>query len=124
MFGQTARNGIFKLLKAQESVPPAYVARVGNLSPAIVARNQVGIGLSYQPASPCSLDTQFQTLFLESIPRPIAGLMFPTLAGRCNNPIPNRFLAPIDCSKIPTLDKPIERGGGRLFRDNEILLLS
>jgi hypothetical protein len=47
---------------------------VGNLSNAMGARNQVGIGLSYRPASLCSLATQFQTRFLESIPRPIAGL--------------------------------------------------
>ncbi len=40
------------------------------------ARNQVGVGLSYRPASLCSLATQFQ--FLESIPRSIAGLKFPT----------------------------------------------
>jgi hypothetical protein len=43
------------------------------------ARNQVGIELSYRPASLCSLATQFQTRFLESIPRPIAGLKFSTL---------------------------------------------
>jgi hypothetical protein len=42
-------------------------------------RNQVGIGLSYRPASLCNLATQFQTRFLESIPRPIAGLKIPTL---------------------------------------------
>jgi hypothetical protein len=42
------------------------------------ARNQVGIGLSYRPASLCSLATQFQTRFLESIPRPVAELRFPT----------------------------------------------
>jgi hypothetical protein len=30
------------------------------------------IGLSYRPASLCSLATQFQTRFLGSIPRPIA----------------------------------------------------
>jgi hypothetical protein len=52
---------------------------VGNLSPAMGARNQVGIGLSCRPASLCSLAYQFQTRFLESIPRPIAGLKFPTL---------------------------------------------
>ncbi len=40
------------------------------------ARNQVGIGLSYWPASLCSLATQFQTQFLELIPCPIAGLKF------------------------------------------------
>ncbi len=38
------------------------------------------IGLFYWPASLCGLATQFQTLFLESIPRPIAGLKFPTLS--------------------------------------------
>jgi hypothetical protein len=67
---------------SRESIPPSYVACVGNLSPAMGARNQVGTGLSYRPASLCSLATQFQTWFLESIPRPIAGLKFPTLAGR------------------------------------------
>jgi hypothetical protein len=51
----------------------------GNLRPAMEARNQVGIGLSYRPASLRSLATQFQTRFLESIPRPIAGLKIPTL---------------------------------------------
>ncbi len=51
----------------------------GNLSPAMGARNQVGIGLSYRPASLCSLATQFRTRFLESIPRPTVGLKFSTL---------------------------------------------
>jgi hypothetical protein len=51
----------------------------GNLSPALGARNQVGIGLSYRPASLCSLVSQFQTRFVESIPRPIAGLKITTL---------------------------------------------
>jgi hypothetical protein len=55
------------------------VSCVGNLSSAMGARNQVGIGLSYRPASLFSLATQFQTWFLESIPRPIAGLKFSTL---------------------------------------------
>jgi hypothetical protein len=50
----------------------------GNFSPAMRARNQLGIGLSYRPASLCSLATQFQTRFLESIPRPIAGLKLST----------------------------------------------
>jgi hypothetical protein len=98
---------IFELLRSpgidsKESIPTAYVSwqagtitlsfpvpspyrlfkknsKVDNLSPAMGARNQVGIGLSYRPASLCSLATQFQTLFLESVPRPIAGLKFPTL---------------------------------------------
>jgi hypothetical protein len=41
-----------------------------------LGRNQVGIGLSYRPARLCSLATQFQTWFLESIPRLVAGLKF------------------------------------------------
>jgi hypothetical protein len=40
------------------------------------ARNQVGIGLLYRPASLRSWATQFQTRFLESIPRPIRDLSF------------------------------------------------
>jgi hypothetical protein len=51
---------------------------VGNFSPALGARNQVGIGLLYRPTSPCSLASQFQTRFQESILRPIAGFKFPT----------------------------------------------
>jgi hypothetical protein len=43
------------------------------------ARNQVGIGFLYLPASLCSLATQFQTRLLEVIPRPIAGLKFSAL---------------------------------------------
>ncbi len=60
-----------------------YLCCVGNFSPAMGARNQVGIGLSYRPASLCSLATQFQTRFLESIPRrPIAGHKYSTLSER------------------------------------------
>ncbi len=53
------------------------------LVPLMGARNQVGIGLSYRPASLCSLASQFQTRFLESIPRPLAGLKFSTLYKQC-----------------------------------------
>ncbi len=42
------------------------------------ARNQGGIGLSYRHASLWGSAAQFQTRFLESIPRPIAGLKFST----------------------------------------------
>jgi hypothetical protein len=48
------------------------------IDPAMGARNQVDIGLSYRPANLCSLATQFQTRFLESIPRPIAERKFST----------------------------------------------
>jgi hypothetical protein len=59
---------------------------LSNLSPAMGARNQVGIGLSYRPASLCSLATKFQTRFLESIPRPMAGLKFSTLISSLSCP--------------------------------------
>jgi hypothetical protein len=45
------------------------------------ARNQVRIGFSYRPASLCCLATQFQTRFLESIPRPIAGHVYSVYGG-------------------------------------------
>jgi hypothetical protein len=63
---------------------------VGTFSPAMGARNQVGIGLSYRAASLCSLATQFQTRFLESIPRPKAGFKFSTLVIRQVTHIINR----------------------------------
>jgi hypothetical protein len=54
------------------------VFSVGNFSLAMGARNHVGIGLLFRPASLCSLATQFQTRFLASIPHHIAGLKFST----------------------------------------------
>jgi hypothetical protein len=44
------------------------------------AGNRVGMGLSYRPASPCSLASLYDNL------------------------IPTWFLGPIDCSKIPALE--------------------
>ncbi len=55
-----------------------HVSRILIRIPAMGTRNQVSIGLSYRPAILCSMAAQFQTRFLESIPRPIAGLKFPT----------------------------------------------
>ncbi len=46
-------------------------------------------------ASLCSL------CFLESILELPKSLQIRVLAGRCDNPLHTRFLAPIDCSKIP-----------------------
>jgi hypothetical protein len=60
---------------------------VGNLSPAMGARNQVGLGLTYQLAKLRSLATQFQTRFLESIPRPIAGLKFSSVLKEPPHPV-------------------------------------
>ncbi len=52
-------------------------------------------------------DNPIPTRFLA----PIDCFKIPALAGRYDNPIPTRFLAPIDCSKIPSLagryDNPI-----------------
>ncbi len=100
-----SRARIFKLLRSpridsKEPIPPGCVACVGNLSPTMGAWNQIGIGgigLLYRPACLCSFSTQFQTRFLESIPRPIAGLQFSTLTGRYDNPVPTQFLAPKYC---------------------------
>jgi hypothetical protein len=113
------RARIFKFLRSprinfNEPIPPGCVACVGNLCPAMSARNQVGKGMSYRPASLCSLPTQFQTRFLELIPLPIVVLKFSTLAGRYDNPIPTRFLAPIDCLKISALYTDIK---GTVQRD-------
>jgi hypothetical protein len=71
------------------------------------ARSQVGIGLSYRPASRCSLATQFHTRFLESIPRPIAGLKFSTL-----NPYPNRQLTTKAARQQPPLLLDVVGGCG------------
>ncbi len=73
-FHHQVRFSSYCTVHCTESV---FVNSVGNLSPAMGARNQVGIGLSYRPASLSSLATQFPTRFLESIPRPVAGLKFP-----------------------------------------------
>jgi hypothetical protein len=65
------------------------------------ARNQEGIGLSYWPFSRCSLATQFQTGFLESIPRPIAGRKFSALEmeayGTGQTAVPYGLLYRTDC---------------------------
>jgi hypothetical protein len=41
-----------------------------------------------------------------------ASLIIYSLAGRYDNPIPTRFLALIDCSKIPALPSASEGHGG------------
>ncbi len=56
-------------------------------------RNQVGIGLLYRPARLRRL--------AESIPGLLKSLKIPPLAVRNDNPIHTRFLALIDCYKIP-----------------------
>jgi hypothetical protein len=71
------------------------------------ARNQVGIGLSYRPASLGGLATQFQTRFLESIPCPIAELKFSTLVMSLIPPS-----SPFICSCRLVACMLVSRGGG------------
>ena len=40
------------------------------------------------------------------------GMNSASLAGRYDNPVPTRFLAPIDCLKIPAQDS------GQIFKDD------
>jgi hypothetical protein len=75
--GQLQRTSLFAQSK-YAIIKELLNFSAGKYSPTMGARNQVGIGLSYWPASLCSLAIQFQTQFLESIPRPIAGLKIPT----------------------------------------------
>ncbi len=46
--------------------------------------------------------------YLESNPGLLKRSQIQVLAGRYNNPIPIRFLATIDCSKIPAKRKVLE----------------
>ncbi len=76
LFIETSVGNLSPVMGARNQVGIGLSYCVGNFSPAMGAKNQVGIGLSYRPASLCSLATQFQTRFLESIPHPIAALSF------------------------------------------------
>jgi hypothetical protein len=76
---------ISELLASNPETVFLNVEKVSNY-PSVGARNQVGIGLSYRPASLSSLATQFQTRFLETIPRPIAGLKFSAQESIYRNP--------------------------------------
>ncbi len=79
---------------------------VDNFSPAMGARDQVGIGLSYRPVSPCSVATQFQTRFLETIPRPIAGLKFSTQASSPSNDLAPLLTSPPPPPPLPSVARP------------------
>ncbi len=100
-----SRDYIFKLLRSpgidyKESIPSAYVASAGIFKQSMGARNRVGIGLSYRPTRLHSLaELVHWNRFLGSLKvKKKFGL-----AGRYDNTIPTRFLAPIDCSRIPAL---------------------
>ncbi len=90
------RARIFKRLWSpgidSKEISPAYVAWAGIFKKSMGARNKVGIGLSCRPARRNSF------LGIDSWAPWIRAL-----AGRYNNPIPPRFLAPVDCLKIPAL---------------------
>jgi hypothetical protein len=109
-----SRAGIFKLIwspgiDTKESIPPAYVAwdrickrlrRPGidsedSIPPAFVVRRAGTTNRVIVPAR------QAENRFLGSI----KGLQIRALTGRYDNPIPTRFLAPIDCLKITEQDR-------------------
>ncbi len=54
-------------------------------------------------ASLCSLAGRYDNPIPPRFLAPIDSLKVPALAGRQNRPIPIRFLAPVDCVKIPAL---------------------
>jgi hypothetical protein len=54
-------------------------------------------------ASPCSLAGRYDNPIPTRFLAPIDYLQIPALVGRCDNTIPVRVLAPIDCLKIPAL---------------------
>ncbi len=84
--------GIFKLLRGRRSdskelIPPAYVAS------ARICKRLRSPGIdSKESIAPC------WNWFLGSL-KPFKN------SGRYDNPIPTRFLAPLDCLKIPALSK-------------------
>jgi hypothetical protein len=54
-------------------------------------------------ASLCSLAGQYDNPIPPRFLAPIDYFKIPALAGRYDNPIPTRLLSPIDCLKIPAL---------------------
>ncbi len=52
-------------------------------------------------------DNPIPTRFLA----PIECLKIPALAARYDNPIPSRFLAPVECLKIPALETTVFSAG-------------
>ncbi len=66
-------------------------------------------------ASLCSLAGRYENPIPPRCLAPIDFLKIPALAGRYDNPIPTQFLAPTDCSQIPILQNMVYnmvRGGG------------
>ncbi len=100
------RDRIFKLLwsprtDSKESIPPAFVARARTFKylwgPGIDAKEWI------PPAYVvCSLAGRYENPIPPRCLAPIDFLKIPAQAGRYYNPIPTRFLAPIDCLKIPS----------------------
>jgi hypothetical protein len=98
-------DAIFKFLRSpdidsKELIPPAYVARARifklSRSPRIDSKKPIPPGCVAWRAGTT-------TLFLLGSFSPHRLFKFPVQAGRYDNPIPTRFLAPIDCSQIPAL---------------------
>ncbi len=96
-------GGIFKLLRSpgidsKESIPPRICSLSPYFSTLMEHRNRVqGIN----SASLCSLAGRYDNTIPTRFLAPIDCLKIPALAGRYDNTILTRFLVPIDCSKIP-----------------------
>ncbi len=69
----------------------------GILKQSMGARNRVGIGLLYRPAR-ARIFKLLRSPRIDSKEPILPGLC--SLAGRYDNPIPTRFLVPIDCLKF------------------------
>jgi hypothetical protein len=94
----STQNSVFMLIQHFDSDSASLFSQCWNFKQSMGTRNRVGIGLSYRPAR---LHSPGRIGSLESILGLLKSLKIRALAGRYNNPIPTRFLAPIDCFKIP-----------------------
>ncbi len=102
---QEIRGGIFKLLcspeiDSKESIPLAYVAWARICKPVKEPRNRFSAWCSGKSNMSVIPARRAENRFLGSL----TGLQIPPLAGRYDDSIPTRFLAPIGCYKIPALD--------------------
>ncbi len=103
------RARIFKLLRSpridsKDSIPPAYVC---SQSPYLLTFFK----------KPRNRFPAWRNRFLGMIP--VLRLQIRALAGRYDNPLLTRFLAPIDCLKIPIQDV-VEMGCGYITKDSAL----
>jgi hypothetical protein len=105
-----SKYAIFKLLRSpgivsKESIPPAYVVIARNFkrlrNPGIDSKELIQPAYVAWRAGTTNRVVvsarQAGNRFLGSV----QGLQIRALVGRYDNPIPNRFLAPVGCPKVP-----------------------